>query len=913
MNRLVGRRPSTPRPADRRRRRRGAGAARAEPLEPRLLLTAEVFGTMGPDTIRISRDDPSRPDYVHITVDGSINLNINTRDPDIVIRALGGDDAVLLGNLESVGGVRPNLTLDLGDGADLVDNGGDLTFFQSTGRIDAGPGVDTFALDHRFGDDAMRVTVGEAAGGGHAVSVSRRSAPPGSFPPGSLRYDAALENVTLDTGDQADLLTLNAKPAATRLTASGGGGDDTVLLGGGDLDSNGWVNATVSGGAGGGDEITIADMNDLYSPQETEALTLGFNLLTKGGGASVSYTTFERQTVDAADARGGDPFGSRVDLAAVSSSIASTTVLAGDVRPTAVYVGTGNLGPVAGSVDLRFSAAGGSVNVNDENATVARTFDLAAGGFTAPFPIAVSLLPDATAPVPITINAGGADDRLYVRAAAPLTPVVLRGGGGVDTFTLGGGDVAANLRGAVSTFGDAGFGDAVEFDNTAKGHFASGVINGSNYTDGGRTFPQSSVEVVRVFQPQIGGSRLDVRSSPGTIRVVGGGGDDGVVLGAAVGRLETILHSPVTFDGGGGAGDYLTLDDHDSTETDDYRFDTGERFRLTGTFAPDGTVTTPNVELRTLRAGRYGTTITVNGTLSDLAIDAGDGNDTVTVPDATGLVTVDTGPEAGTVNSGDVISVNADFATAGDTPATVRLARNDKVRSLFVRPRGTLQIPDGAALLVTNDATVQGVIDLAGGALILDGPAAPTPAAAAAWLRAGLANGAWTGTSPTDAGAIHSSLAAATAAGDGVGFAPAAGLFATFPAPFAGHAVTAAAVLFRHTLTGDATLDRAVDFNDLVKLAQSYDTAGRFYFQGDFNYDDLVDFNDLVSLAQNYNTAMPAAASATVAAPTAAPAPRTAAAPASQSRREAKLAFSTALVARPVPRPAPRPAAGARR
>jgi hypothetical protein len=56
-----------------------------------------------------------------------------------------------------------------------------------------------------------------------------------------------------------------------------------------------------------------------------------------------------------------------------------------------------------------------------------------------------------------------------------------------------------------------------------------------------------------------------------------------------------------------------------------------------------------------------------------------------------------------------------------------------------------------------------------------------------------------------------------------------------------------------------------VDFNDLVKLAQNYnttvsDTTDSWWFNGDFTYDGTVDFNDLVKLAQNYNTGLPAGA-----------------------------------------------------
>jgi hypothetical protein len=68
------------------------------------------------------------------------------------------------------------------------------------------------------------------------------------------------------------------------------------------------------------------------------------------------------------------------------------------------------------------------------------------------------------------------------------------------------------------------------------------------------------------------------------------------------------------------------------------------------------------------------------------------------------------------------------------------------------------------------------------------------------------------------------------------------------------------------SLAGDANHDRTVDFNDLVALAQNYNTSGKTFAQGDFNYDGSVDFNDLVILAQRYNTtlAMPGGAAAAV-------------------------------------------------
>ena len=85
------------------------------------------------------------------------------------------------------------------------------------------------------------------------------------------------------------------------------------------------------------------------------------------------------------------------------------------------------------------------------------------------------------------------------------------------------------------------------------------------------------------------------------------------------------------------------------------------------------------------------------------------------------------------------------------------------------------------------------------------------------------------------------------------------GLSGNATANWQGHNADATSILIRYTLAGDANLDGTVDFQDLVKVAQNYNTVNGWmlWSSGDFNYDGNVDFNDLVKLAQNYNHALP--------------------------------------------------------
>ena len=61
--------------------------------------------------------------------------------------------------------------------------------------------------------------------------------------------------------------------------------------------------------------------------------------------------------------------------------------------------------------------------------------------------------------------------------------------------------------------------------------------------------------------------------------------------------------------------------------------------------------------------------------------------------------------------------------------------------------------------------------------------------------------------------------------------------------------------IFVVTLAGDADLDLAVGFDDLLALAQNYGTeSAATWSRGDFDYDGSVGFEDLLVLAQNYRS-----------------------------------------------------------
>jgi hypothetical protein len=302
----------------------------------------------------------------------------------------------------------------------------------------------------------------------------------------------------------------------------------------------------------------------------------------------------------------------------------------------------------------------------------------------------------------------------------------------------------------------------------------------------------------------------------------------------------------------------LLIDDHLRASPGNYQFDVGDFFHASNVFRQSSaagapTFTTTLVPNRILQAGNSDDTITVNSTSAGLSIFGNAGNDRINVLDSDAPVNVDSGGEILSLLEplGDYLTINGDSATSGDSPAAVRLAASDTIDKLIVNSAGTLQIPANIALFAFRNLTLNGVIDLAGGAMIVQ-QFATLNSTVRSWATNGYAAGAWNGTAPS--GAINSSLAAGSALGDAVGFARGseAGI-----SSIGGLGISPGDTLVRYTLYGDANLDAVVDVTDLGRLATNWQSTGTFSM-ADFSYDGLIDVTDLGFLATNWQKSLPA-------------------------------------------------------
>ncbi len=159
------------------------------------------------------------------------------------------------------------------------------------------------------------------------------------------------------------------------------------------------------------------------------------------------------------------------------------------------------------------------------------------------------------------------------------------------------------------------------------------------------------------------------------------------------------------------------------------------------------------------------------------------------------------------------------------------------------------------SLVFAGGATPTTKLDLTNNALIVDWESTADPvrpdalASTRSQIISGFSGGTWLGNG------ITSSAAAANSA-YALGYGDAAGLAIT---TFVGRPVDNEATLVLYTRKGDHDLDRDVDFDDLLNLAQNYNPAydpiangPRLWTSGDYNYDGIVNFDDLLALAQNY-------------------------------------------------------------
>jgi hypothetical protein len=213
---------------------------------------------------------------------------------------------------------------------------------------------------------------------------------------------------------------------------------------------------------------------------------------------------------------------------------------------------------------------------------------------------------------------------------------------------------------------------------------------------------------------------------------------------------------------------------------------------------------------------------------------------------------------SGSIASSSGVSVTLSQQFVADTPQTIRsLVLVDSAATVG---GSALKVGDGTSAMPLNIIAVMfpppmptppAVLQLQGHGLIVD-YSPGNESSALSQIRSYIFQGYQTGN-----GIVNNT-------GKPIGYAQASEVLGAGGGSFLGLSADGTSVVARPTLAGDTTLDGVVNFNDLVLLAQNYNTTvsavtESWWFRGDFTGDGVVNFNDLVLLAQNYGGVLPEA------------------------------------------------------
>jgi autotransporter-associated beta strand protein len=219
----------------------------------------------------------------------------------------------------------------------------------------------------------------------------------------------------------------------------------------------------------------------------------------------------------------------------------------------------------------------------------------------------------------------------------------------------------------------------------------------------------------------------------------------------------------------------------------------------------------------------------------DLLIDGG--NDLDANPDTTGnLVSIRATAGGGAVraDAGRVVTLGANTRilsvppAAPEDPQPVHTLGKTGEGDLVVNGAiaETVQIKVDAGRLVVDNGATPALLDINATVLIEDA----TVAGVLPLLASGYNGGTW----------------------DGVGYTSSAAAASTSPKLGIGYTQEESSVLLKLAKAADTDLDGAVNFTDLLTLAQNYGLSDTTWGTGDFDYNGSTEFADLLTLAQNY-------------------------------------------------------------
>jgi hypothetical protein len=825
-------------------------------------IEATITGGTANDTFNIApaADDLDVVD-ANITVNGGAgNDSMNLQD---VVNATAATWSITSTLITRTGGTIPSIgygTLELidinagtaadtfniastasGTGYNLDGVGGNDVFnVASSNNMDAVDGLVTLIGNAgtdslTYSDTANAAVTTYSMGGLGSQRITRTGA-------ADIAVSINVETVTINTGSGNNVVNVNAWNSgfANGPTINTGAGNDSITVGNGDYDTNIGTPVTVT--TGGGNDTLV--FNDATDNDTGDTYTLTSSSITDSGAAAnvLSYGAGASDVVVMNLPSGAETVN-------VTSSISGATTINGGGGNDTVNAGGGDLNNLNGTLTVNGDAGNDRFNLDNSTSLNNGTINFDAVSPTLGRITNVDVSPDDVAFFGnttefVVLNDGTGSTTFNVNSLPTDSGVSILGGLGNDTVNAGGGDIDLNLAAGsnVPNFNGGGGTDVLNFNDTADNVGGDNMtVLASQVQKNGQFVNYSLFESMNIAgSPQATSYLVESINATTPTSITGGGAADTFVVGN---DIDAGILGAVTINGGGGTDAITFNDTGDTADADSYTFtDAG----ALDTFIKTGSATVSfNVEQATLDANGGNNPIIVNSIGTSLTLNGNSGNDNMQIADGgttAAPIIVSSGAGADTVN------VDSDSDAA---EAVARFAGSDEIAEMRIGVGSTLLNAAGnSTIIVTTSFGFGGSFDIGSGFLIFR-VGISAIGTYNTLLTNGYNAGLWNGASQ----AIRSSAANTSARADGVGvrLATDPNLAGANVITFGGQAVNPGDVLMTYTQNGDTDLDRDVDFDDLLHLAQNYNFAPpRTWTQGSFDYDNDVDFDDLLGLAQNY-------------------------------------------------------------
>jgi hypothetical protein len=700
-------------------------------------------------------------------------------------------------------------------------------FFRVPMTINGGVGTDSLYVDDYLNRDG--------GGGGIRWQVTNsriRDYWAGYYANGYADY-AAFENLSINGGALQTWFAVDSLNSGVTLQLFGNDGNDSLFVCQDASDIDNLMNGEIyfNGGAGT-DEVIVYDIEDTYAPTGvTEAYTLNSvlaDILDKTGespGFGLLASAFHESFTLYAS-----PLATTIDVNSVAWGTVSINAGAGN---DTIRVGGGDLDQITGVVTINGDSGTDALVVDDSVQSAGATYDMLSAT------VRRSGRPDISHSTieAATLCTGTGNDTVYVSAAPTLSRNVECGAGSDRVYV----DTVSHVWSTSVTVNGGGGTDSVVVDDSATSDYAYSMdidsMTDGYYVVGYDVGVESISLATGIGRDSI---RVDGPFNAVSVMIDAGADPDSI----SIGTVDHVWRGSVTVTGGAGSDSLLVDDSGYGSAT----------YTVNPTTLSDGAnvITHSTMESVQLLTGIGVDQITANqaGVAYSLHLNAGDGNDAVslveTSPGRPVLVDVGIGS--------DTLRLNLD--NVGMAQATFESAQHLAYLEAGTGARLTLAPGGAAPLWITGDvmgpfATGLATLDLNDNIEIFD---TGTPASldfVQNALTYGYAGGSWTGPGYT------STVAATDGLSTGIGYVVAGSLFGSAGGVWHGYSVSQHAQLLSYTLYGDTDLNRTVNFDDLLRLAQNYNSGrGKAWFNGDCNYDKLVDFDDLLRLAQTYGNSL---------------------------------------------------------